>query len=278
MTCRSDLPALKGNAGRRTDRSMDAYDIIIPARYQSTRLPGKLLKNICGKSMIQRVVEGAQCSAAEQIFVATDDDRIANEVLSSTSAQVCLTDSNHANGTDRVSQAAGILKLDDRRIVVNVQGDEPLIDGQLIDQVVETLLASECADVATAAKPFSCEDEWNDAAKVKCIIDSTGHAIYFSRSAIPWRETCGRALLSLRHIGIYAYMVGYLKMHSHRRQCELEQSERLEQLRVLHYGDKIAVRVVNDCASFGVDTEEDLQRMRIAVRASMHEREYESDE
>ena len=250
--------------------AMKSYDIVIPARYQSTRLPGKPLRDICGKTMIRRVVESAQSSSAERVFVATDDEQIADEVLKTTSAGVCETAASHANGTDRISEAVSKLKLRDDRVVVNVQGDEPLMRGSLIDAVVTALRSSDLAQVATAARSFKSANEWRDATKVKCVVDRAGHAIYFSRAAVPWQASDELSALSLHHIGIYAYTAGYLKMHSGRQHCSLEKKENLEQLRVLYYGDRIAVHIENDYIGFGVDTEEDLARAR-TIFAKQHD-------
>ncbi len=241
---------------------MVEFDVIIPARHDSIRLPGKPLIDISGKAMINRVVERSQSSSAATVYVATDSDQIAKEVTKSTTARVCKTSSTHENGTDRVTETVELLELDDDRIIVNVQGDEPLIVGDLIDKVAEMLHRNECASVATAARPFKSNEEWSDESKVKCILDKAGHAIYFSRTGIPWHVTGNDPSLSYHHIGIYAYRVSYLKLHSRRPSCALELRERLEQLRVLYYGDKIAVHIDESYIGFGVDTVSDLERIR----------------
>ncbi len=238
------------------------YDIIIPARYESARLPGKPLADILGKTMIRRVVERAQNSRAHRVIVATDDERIAREVSDTTTAQICETSASHLNGTDRIAEVVETLQLADDRVIVNVQGDEPLISASLIEGVADSLILSKIASMSTAARKFQSMHEWRDSTKVKCIVNSAGHAIYFSRAAVPWQASDVADSASLHHIGIYAYTAGYLKMHSSRPPCELERCEQLEQLRVLFYGDSIAVRIDNEYSGFGVDTEDDLRRVR----------------
>ena len=243
------------------------FDIVIPARYHSERLPGKLLEDICGRSMINRVIDRAKTSSAERIVVAFDDDRIRREVEAGTDAIACPTSPDHPSGTDRVAEAVEALNLSDDRIVVNVQGDEPMIPGSLIDRVAETLHRSDKANVATAAKPIENERQLYDPNVVKCVTDSNGYALYFSRAAIPWSsmQMPGQAL---HHIGIYAYRAGYLLQHAKRDYCLLEQTERLEQLRVLYNGDRIAVLKVEQFDSIGVDTLEDLERVRMLLADS----------
>ena len=247
------------------------FDVIIPARFQSTRLPGKVLEDINGKSMIHRVVEQAQSSHAERVIVATDDDRIEAEVAAKTDAMVCRTEASHATGTDRIAEAVTKLGMPLQRIVVNVQGDEPLIPGKLIDEVAENLNSNPDVQVATAVQYLLDREDWRNPDIVKCVVSASGSAIYFSRSPIPWMNPeIGQETFGLHHIGIYAYHVSYLLQHSNRERCELERMERLEQLRMLYYGDRVSVYKIDSRVFAGVDNARDLERVRkiIATRES----------
>lgn len=254
---------------------MEPFDVFIPVRYESARLPGKPLLDICGMTLISRVVTRAQGSGAERVFVATDSAAVAEEVRRSTTAEICETSSAHDNGTDRIAEAAAALGLPDDRVVVNLQGDEPLMPGSLIDEVAGTLCASPVASVATAAQPFADDAACELESAVKCIVDRSGHAIYFSRLPVPWQGDDPSARIALHHVGIYAYRAGYLKRHSERPRCELEKRERLEQLRVMYYGDRIAVTVAETPVALGVDTPEDLKRVREFI-ASVEQSELRS--
>ncbi len=239
------------------------FDVIIPARYASSRFPGKLLEDIDGKSMIRRVINRAKNSSADNVIVAFDDTRIETEVKQDSDVILCPTSVDLPTGTDRVAQAALKLALPDERIVVNVQGDEPLMPASLIDKVASALSGAQQAKVATAARSLQGRQEREDPNVVKCVTDRNGCALYFSRSAIPWEDSAvSESELWLHHIGIYAYRVGYLVEHARRAQCMLEQAERLEQLRVLYNGDRIAVVVDNDYEAIGVDTPEDLEAVK----------------
>ncbi len=239
------------------------YDIVIPARFHSSRLPGKLLEDICGKSMIKRVIECAKSSSAERIIVAYDDERICSEIESIPDTVACKTSPDHPSGTDRVAEAVTKLSLPDDRIIVNVQGDEPMIPGTLIDRVAGKLSEADQAKVATAVKPLRNYSQLQDSNVVKCVIDQDRYALYFSRSPIPWNlsESIENGS-TFHHIGIYAYFVGYLVQHARRDVCPLEAAERLEQLRVLYNGDKICVVIEEDYESLGVDTPQDLEYVR----------------
>ncbi len=240
-----------------------SFDIVIPARYHSSRLPGKLLEDICGKSMIKRVIECAKTSAAEKIIIAYDDDRIGLEVESIPETVACKTSPDHPSGTDRVAEAVTKLGLADDRIIVNVQGDEPMIPGALIDRVAGRLFEADEAKVATAVQPLQNHSQFHDSNVVKCVIDRDGYALYFSRSPIPWNSAGPvENATAFHHIGIYAYFAGYLVQHAHRDVCPLEAAERLEQLRVLYNGDKIVVVIEEDYESLGVDTPQDLEIVR----------------
>ncbi len=245
------------------------FDIVIPARYESSRFPGKLLADICGKSMIQRVVERSFESSAKSVVVALDDERIACEVKKNTDATVCYTQPAHSCGTDRVAEAVKTLGLPTDRIVVNVQGDEPLICAKLIDTVARKLTEQSTASVATAATPIRSQQDWEDPNVVKCVVNRKGQALYFSRCSIPnGASLSGASLTGLAHIGIYAYRVGYLCEHASRPASQLESAERLEQLRVLFNGDQIAVHIDNSYNAIGVDVAEDIQRVEQLIRAA----------
>jgi len=218
--------------------------------------------------MIQRVIERAFESSAQNVFVAVDDERIASVVQAASDAKVCRTRSDHVSGTDRVAEAVTRLGLSGDRIVVNVQGDEPLICAKLIDKVAAALLEHPDAEVSTAASPITSQQDWTDSNVVKCAIDCDGYALYFSRCSIPYGTSqTGSRVRGLHHIGIYAYRAGYLVEHAKRPACKLELTERLEQLRVLFNGDRIAVHVDENYKALGVDTAEDLARVVQMVNA-----------
>ena len=259
------------------------YIVVIPARYASTRLPGKLLAEIAGKPLIAHVVERAQQSAAQRVIVATDDQRIA-AVLQDATCEVCLTHSEHKSGSDRLAEVMEKLTIDDDTVVVNVQGDEPLIPPQLIDQVAAKLNASPQAVMATAAHPITTVEDFRDPNVVKVVFDQQGKALYFSRASIPYdikpyirepQET-GQGetgqyedqAIAWHHIGIYAYRAEFLKRYNLLQPSALEESESLEQLRVMDNGESIMVEPVDYDAGFGVDSEQDLQRVRDIFRSN----------
>ena len=243
------------------------FIVVIPARYASTRLPGKMLAEIAGKPLIEHVVERAQQSAAQRVIVATDDLRIAN-ALQAAPCEVCLTGSEHKSGSDRLAEVVGKLAIDDDTIVVNVQGDEPLIPPRLIDQVAAKLDASSHAVMSTAAHAITNQQDFQDPNVVKVVFDLRGRALYFSRAPIPYasisgvEEQNGKSSIGWHHIGIYAYRAGFLKRYQLLEPSALEERESLEQLRVLDNGETIMVEPVDYDAGFGVDTEQDLQRVR----------------
>jgi|SRR5574344_47732 3-deoxy-manno-octulosonate cytidylyltransferase (CMP-KDO synthetase) len=241
------------------------YIVIIPARYSSSRLPGKPLMDICGKTMIERVVEKALKAGAQRVIVATDDERIAN-VCKIANAEYCMTSKEHNSGTERIAEVVEKLNLKDDEIVVNVQGDEPLIPPENILQVAELLANSE-ASMSTLCAKTSGEDVFNPNC-VKVIMNEKGEAIYFSRAPIPYERNNFRAgnMAALeghaRHIGIYAYRAGFIRDYVKMEPCALENIESLEQLRVIYYGYKIAVDYAKKDPLVGVDTIEDLERVR----------------
>ena len=241
---------------------MSVFHVLIPARYASTRLPGKPLVDIAGKPMIQRVVECAARSAAASVTVATDDERIARAVGGFGGAAI-MTAAAHQSGTDRIAEAAEKLGIGDHEIIVNLQGDEPQMPASLIDQVAE-LLARQAADgalMATASAPLDAA-QMDDEAVVKVVTDRAGFALYFSRAAIARPRDSAAPPTARRHLGIYAYRHAYLKIFAARPPCAPEKAEQLEQLRTLWHGEKIACAEAVETPPPGVDTPEDLARIR----------------
>ncbi|HHO70138.1 MAG TPA: 3-deoxy-manno-octulosonate cytidylyltransferase [Halothiobacillus sp.] len=239
------------------------YTVIIPARYDSSRLPGKPLVVIAGKPMIWHVYQRAQESHAERIVIATDDERIRG-VAEDFGASVIMTRHDHESGTDRLAEAVIQLGLDEQEIVVNLQGDEPLMPPRLLDQVALSLHSRQDASVASLMTPIKSLQEFQDPACVKVVCDAQGHALYFSRAPIPvLRDGSAEAIASLamRHLGVYAYRCRFLREFATMPPCELEQLEKLEQLRVLYHGRKIIMDVVLEMPPVGVDTLDDLQRV-----------------
>lgn len=230
------------------------FSVIIPARYASSRLHGKLLLDLGGKPVLQRTIERSLASEAGQVVVATDDARIA-EMVRSTAARVVMTSPDNATGTDRIQEAADILGLGGEEIVVNVQGDEPLIPVAAINQVARNLAEHKQAGIATLCEAIAEEAEFTDPNAVKVVRDEQGFALYFSRAPIPH----GGANQALRHIGIYAYRVELLNRFVNWPQSEPERSERLEQLRALSNGVKVHAGVSSERFPAGIDTKEDLE-------------------
>jgi len=247
---------------------MTPFSIIIPARYSSTRLPGKPLLDLAGKPMIQRVYEQARLSAADNIVVATDDERI-EACVKGFGGEVCMTSPNHESGTDRLAEVVQQLGLADDHCVVNVQGDEPMIPPAVINQVAKNLLDSG-ASMSTLSEAIRSEDVAFDPNAVKVVCDKNGIALYFSRAPIPWNRngfsassgTLPQQLCMQRHIGIYGYRVGLLHQFVQWGPCALEQVESLEQLRAMWHGVKIHVEQAVESPPPGIDTEADLQAVR----------------
>ena len=244
---------------------MSSFHVIIPARYGSTRLPGKPLAEIDGQPMIQHVVACAQRSSATTVTVATDDERI-ERVVREFGGEVMMTSDQHVSGTDRIAEAVEKLALSDEQVIVNVQGDEPEMPAALIDQVADLLISRPHAVMATASAPLDSAAQLDDPAVVKVVSDCDGNALYFSRTAIAQtreRESAtDTSWIARRHLGIYAYRCGYLRQFAARPACALEQHEQLEQLRVLWYGEKIACAEAVEVPTCGIDTAEDLVRIR----------------
>lgn len=247
-----------------------SFVAIIPARFASTRLPGKPLVDIHGKPMIVHVMERALESGADRVIVATDHADVAAAVTAA-GGEVCMTRPDHHSGTERLAEVIERYNFSDDTIIVNVQGDEPLIPPVIIRQVAENLTGCE-AGMATLAVPVTDAEEAFNPNAVKVVRDAQGFALYFSRATIPWdRERFSASKESigdhfLRHIGLYAYRAGFIRRYVSWAPSPLEQIELLEQLRVLWYGEKIHVDVAKAVPSVGVDTPEDLQRVRAAMR------------
>ena len=245
------------------------FTVVIPARMRSTRLPGKMLADVGGRPLVAWVAQRARESGARQVVVATDHEDIAKAVRDA-GFEACMTAATHETGTDRLAEAARILGLADDAIVVNVQGDEPLIDPALVRTVAATLAAHAEASIATAAHPLDQARAFFDPNVVKVAVDANGLALYFSRAPIPYarddfarsRETLPAQLPAMRHIGIYAYRVRFLREYASLAPVAIERFEALEQLRALAHGHRIAVATWNAPMEPGVDTAEDLERAR----------------
>ncbi|MAO39035.1 MAG: 3-deoxy-manno-octulosonate cytidylyltransferase [Pseudohongiella sp.] len=236
-----------------------SFVVVIPARFASTRLPGKPLLDIVGKPMIQHVYERACESAASAVYIATDDERIA-EVVRGFGGEVVMTRADHQSGTDRIQEVASLLGLDASAIVVNVQGDEPLIPAATINQVAENLQNNTDAGISSLYHEIEDAQEWRNPNAVKVVTDGEGYALYFSRSPIPWQD--GDNIQAKRHIGVYAYRVATLNQFVGWPRAWLEISERLEQLRAMHHGVRIIMDKAVQHVPAGVDTPEDLEAVR----------------
>ena len=242
------------------------FKIAIPARYQSTRLPGKPLLDIAGKPMIQWVYEKAMQCGADEVVVATDDLRIL-EICEGFGANVCMTASDHKSGTDRLAELARNCGWDRGDIVVNLQGDEPLIPTSLLIQVAENLALNSDSAIATLFTPIHERADINDPHIVKVVKSNSGQALYFSRAPIPW-DRDGKITDAeipnhyARHLGIYAYRVDFLLSYTSLQSSCLERYESLEQLRAISNGYKIHIDQAVDLPGMGVDTPEDLEKVR----------------
>jgi 3-deoxy-manno-octulosonate cytidylyltransferase (CMP-KDO synthetase) len=248
-----------------------AFKVVIPARYASTRLPGKPLLNIAGKPMIAHVCEKANQAGAENVVVATDDSRIFDTV-SQLGINAVMTRSDHQSGTERIAEVAQHYGWAANDIIVNLQGDEPLIPPDYIRDVALALAAQQQAGIATLAAKIVHEDEVFNTNAVKVVLDKNNYALYFSRATIPHcRDALNRATTNyLRHIGMYAYTVDFLNRYCSWQASPLEAIESLEQLRILWHGDKILVKVVDKTPEAGVDTPEDLLRVEQILLANQH--------
>ncbi|MGS2722413.1 3-deoxy-manno-octulosonate cytidylyltransferase [Porticoccus sp. GXU_MW_L64] len=248
-----------------------SFLVVIPARYSSTRLPGKPLRDIAGQTMIERVYRQAQASDAERVIVATDDQRIA-DVVSGFGGELCMTSADHPSGTDRLQEVAAQLQLAAEQIVVNVQGDEPLIPPAVINQVAANLASNTGAGVSTLCEAIETASDFANPNIVKVVANHRGMALYFSRAPIPWPRdhaiehnglgsSLPEALKPMRHIGIYGYRVEQLNRFVVWPAAPLETIECLEQLRFMWQG--VGIHVAEACAAVpgGVDTPQDLQRV-----------------
>lgn len=242
------------------------FRVVIPARYASTRLPGKPLRTLAGRPMLQHVYERAARSGAQEVWIATDDARI-ESACQKFGARVMMTDPAHRSGTDRIAEVARNLRWPDDSIVVNVQGDEPLIPPAIVRQVAELLERSSWAGIATLATPIESVEEFRDVNVVKVVATQQGRALYFSRAPIPWpRDGAEQSVTSAaqfegarRHLGLYAYRVRVLAQVAALAPTALEEREKLEQLRALEHGIQIAVATASEPPGRGVDTETDLE-------------------
>ncbi|MDX5408053.1 MAG: 3-deoxy-manno-octulosonate cytidylyltransferase [Chromatiaceae bacterium] len=242
-----------------------AFVVVIPARYASSRLPGKPLADIGGESMVERVYKQALQSGASRIVVATDDERVA-AVVDAFGGEVCMTRPEHNSGTERLAEVISKLALPAETVVVNVQGDEPFIPPLIIRQVADNLAAQQKARMATLAVPLRDSSEISNPNIVKVVSDKDGYALYFSRSVIPF-DRDGKFQQQLaqhyrRHIGIYAYRAGFIQQYVSWPASTLEQIESLEQLRVLWHGEAIHVDTALQTPPVGVDTPDDLEHAR----------------
>jgi 3-deoxy-manno-octulosonate cytidylyltransferase (CMP-KDO synthetase) len=255
-----------------------AFGVIIPARYASTRLPGKPLIDLAGKPMVVRVLDVAAKAGAAFAIVATDDERIA-EVVTRAGGEAMLTSPHHATGTDRLAEVVRRKGFDPELVIVNLQGDEPGLPAELVARVARTLQRTPSASVATLATPIRERTELFDPNVVKVVTDRHGRALYFSRAPIPWQRdefalAPGAALGALpsggpflRHVGLYSYRVSTLQALSRAEPVAMEQAESLEQLRVLWLGLAIQVAVVDSLPAGGVDTVDDAERVRELFKA-----------
>ena len=245
-----------------------SFKIIIPARYASSRLPGKPLLDIAGKPMIQHVYERAIESEATEVIIATDDDRI-KQSAKSFGAKVCMTKRDHPSGTDRLAEVASIFQFNDDHIIVNLQGDEPCLPSELINQVAADLAQNCNADIATLYSQITQLEHVFDPNVVKVILDIDGYALYFSRAPIPWirdhfskKSIPDMTLPHYRHIGLYAYRTSFLTHYAELSSSLIEQAESLEQLRALFHGKKIHLSEAKINSGHGVDTMADLLLVR----------------
>ena len=246
--------------------SPTSFTVLVPARLASTRLPGKPLLDIGGLPMVVRVARQAQRSGAGQVVVATDATEVA-AACEAHGVQHVMTRADHASGSDRLAEACERLGLDGDHIVVNVQGDEPLIEPDLIDRCAGLLAEHPDCHVGTVAHPIDETADWLNPNVVKVVLDAAGRALYFTRAAVPFHRDGAPGQMPsypvpLRHLGLYAYRAGFLRRFPTLPQAPMERTEALEQLRVLWHGERIAVHVTHTAPGTGVDTPEDLARVR----------------
>lgn len=247
---------------------MNQYKIVIPARFSSSRLPGKPLIKLAGKPMIQHVYERALDTGVQDIVVATDDSRI-EAVAKEFGAEVVMTSPNHENGTERIAEVARLKGWSDDSVIVNLQGDEPLIPQSLIELTAKGLIDHPEAGMSSICTAITEDTEVFNPNVVKVVLDNNNFALYFSRASIPWdRDAYSSSLNKMttkipvyRHIGMYGYRVSFLNQYTKMEPCALENTESLEQLRALWYGVKIHMSVIERAPGHGVDTLEDVKRV-----------------
>lgn len=252
---------------------MSHFKVVIPARYASSRLPGKPLLPLAGKPMLAHVCERALEADAEEVVVATDDQRIF-DAITSLGIKTVMTSYQHQSGTERIAEVASLCGWHDGQIIVNLQGDEPLIPAHYIRDLATALAEQQQASIATLAATIQDAEELFNPNAVKVVLNHQGYALYFSRASIPWdreRFVTSHSQLSpmmphYRHIGLYAYRAGFLKRYCQWSASPLEQIECLEQLRILWHGDSILVKIVAEAPPAGVDTPEDLARVEQLLR------------
>ncbi len=245
---------------------MSDFKVVIPARFASERLPGKPLRDIAGRPMIEHVWRRAGESGASEVVIATDDERIA-DAAEDFGALVCMTGDQHRSGTERIAEVADLLDWDNGQIVVNLQGDEPAMPPSLIDQGA-ALLADGDSDMATLASPIQSSEDYLNPNVVKVVVADDGNALYFSRSPIPHLRGGGVPEEALQHHGIYGYRCGVLRQLVAEQPSPLEVSEKLEQLRAMSMGLRIAVGIPDRRPGPGVDTEGDIAAAEAALRQS----------
>lgn len=252
---------------------LSAYHIVIPARYASERLPGKVLLDLAGKPLLQHVWERACESAAKSVVIATDDELIVRAV-EAFGAQVVLTRSDHQSGSDRIAECAAKLGWPDEQLVVNLQGDEPLMPSACLDQVAALLDQRVDCEVASLYWPITEAAEVQNPNAVKVVTDSQNRALYFSRSAIPFARSYDSIAAAItagvewkRHLGLYAYRLAALRRYTACAPTPLESSERLEQLRIMEQGGRIAMAAACEFIPAGIDTADDLDRVRVLIES-----------
>jgi len=245
-----------------------SFRIVIPSRFASTRLSGKPLRSICGKPMIEHVIEQAKKSDAEEVIVATDSQEIA-DAISHLDIRVCMTHENHQSGTERLSEVIDQLSFNDDQILINLQGDEPMMPAVCLNQVGQALEEDSKVKMATLCTPLTDIEELFDPHAVKVVRDINDFALYFTRAAVPWSRDCFNdtprkmppSQEYQRHIGLYGYRAGFIKQYLEWQSSDIEKTESLEQLRVLYHGEKIKVITAATPPGPGVDTLDDLNRV-----------------
>jgi 3-deoxy-manno-octulosonate cytidylyltransferase (CMP-KDO synthetase) len=245
-----------------------SFCVLIPARMASSRLPNKPLADIAGLPMVVRVAQRANLSAASRVVVAADDERIV-AACKAHDIEALLTRTDHPSGSDRLAEACDLLKLQDADVVVNVQGDEPLIDPASIDAAAHLLQKRQDCSISTLAHAIESVEDFANPNVVKVVLDARNTALYFSRAPIAWWRDGGITALPnpapLRHVGLYGYRVGFLREFPKLTQAPIEVTESLEQLRAMWHGHRIAVHITDHSPGHGVDTPEDLERVRLLL-------------